>query len=242
MIIRGYSAGIDENIRKPGNCFDGSIRVVEEIRDSIRNGVRNLVFVGSSCMYPIAAAQPYREESLGSGAIERTSESHAYANLAAYAQCRAYSRQYGVNYFTAIQADVYGKPESTHFIGQILKRMHFAKENHENEVIIWGDGSALREPFFFKDADRAIGFVHEHYQGPEPINLGNGKEYSVAHVARLIKEVVGYQGTLTFDCSQPSGVTRKTLDNSKLLAMGFDGFTSLEDGLVESYSIFKNSL
>lgn len=242
MIVRGYSAGIEENINRPGDCFDKSLRVCLEIEMARRKGFEKLVFVGSSCMYPLDAPQPYKESSLGLGGIEETSAAHAYANLAAYAQCKAYSKQYRVNYFTAIQADVYGEPGSTHFVEQIMRRMHYAKESGAKDIVIWGDGTAVREPMHVDDAERAITFVHKHYVGPAPINLGTGIPYSIAAVARTIKEVVGFSGELVFDCAKSSGAPRKTLDSSKLFAMDFRNSLSLHEGLAKTYYDLKYHL
>lgn len=241
MIVRGYSAGLEENIKNPAHCFDRSLKACSDIETAFKQGVETLVFVGSSCMYPLDAPQPYKESYLGLGAIEETSGAHAYANFAAYAQCRAYSKQFGVNYFTAIQADVYGRPESTHFVGQIMRRMHYAKESGSKEIVIWGDGTAIREPMYVKDAERAIHFVQDYYMGPEPINLGTGRPYSIAAVARAIQDVVCFRGELVFDCAKSSGAQRKTLDSSKLFEMGFRCEHSLVDGIERAYSSFIKS-
>lgn len=241
MIIRGYSAGLEENIKFPATLFQKNIEVLKEIMDAYHSGVRNLCFVGSSCMYPLVARQPYEEHSLGTGPVEPTSGAYAYAKLAGWQLCRAISEEHGVNYFTAIQADVYGELNSTHFIGQLIKKFHFAKEENQREVEVWGDGTAIREPLYIEDAKRALDFVIENHKSVEPINIGNGKEYSIFQVASHIKEVVGYEGTIAFDCAKPQGALRKTLNNSKLIELGFDKFTELRDGLEKAYSNFKNS-
>lgn len=242
MIVRGYSAGIEENIKVPATIFEKNLESFKEIENARINGVRNLCFVGSSCMYPVEALQPYKESSLGTGAVERSSEPYAYAKLACWQLCRAISSQYGLNFFTAIQADCYGYPDSSHFIGQLIRRFHEAKEEKRDEIIIWGSGNAIREPLFYGDAEKALQFVLENYNGPDAINVGNGKEHSVFQVATFIREVVGFNGSLCFDCSKPTGAERKTLDNSKLLKLGFDKFTEIKEGLEKAYSNFKNSL
>ncbi len=241
MIVKGYSAGLATHIKQPASCFDASIKPVEEIRRAYENGWKTLCFVGSSCMYPIDAPQPYHEESLGKGLPEKTSLPHAYANYAAYAQCLAYAEQYGVNFFTAIQADVYGEP-GTHFIAQIMQRMCIAKANEDKYITIWGDGTVKREPLFIEDADRAISYLIENYKSPDPINVGSGHEQSISQVAMAIQDVIGFQGQLIFDFNKPSGAKRKVLCNQKLLRLGFTKFTDLRVGLAKFHQSSFSSI
>lgn len=242
MIIRGYSAGIEENINYPAKCFDESIKVVKGIQDAYKNGIKDLCLVASSCCYPVGAPQPYQESALGTGQVEESSSPHAYATIAGIEQCKAYNRQYGCHFFTAIQSDSYGQLESTHFIMQIMKRMHTAKIREEKEVVIWGDGSAIREPLYYKDADEIIAKLLQREHRHEVINIGTGLDFSVAAVARFIKEIVGYKGPLVFDCAKPQGASAKRLDVSKLTEIGLRASTNLMDGLQETYSNLLSSL
>ena len=251
--VFGYSAGIGENIMRPGTCFDMSIVATQQIEKAFRAGIKTLCFVGSSCMYPVDAPQPYDERYLGCGQVEPTSQAHAYANLAAYAQCLAYTQQYGVNYFTAIQGDVYGDLTSTHFIAGIMQRMHFAKESNHKEIFIWGSGTVKREPIFKDDITRAIDFLLDRHTGEcvqgvypwcpkgQAINIGTGKEYSIAEIAMMIQDVVEFKGCLVFDVSKPEGAKRKALSNKRLLSLGFDSFTDLRAGLEKTYKSLSST-
>jgi GDP-L-fucose synthase len=203
-------------------------------------GVKRLVNLGSSCMYPVDAPQPIAETSIGAGRPEPTNEAYAVAKLATASLAATYRRQYGDDYVTVIPTNLYGPgdnfdPLMSHVAPALMRRMVEARDAHAPKVEIWGSGTPRRELMFVDDAADAIVFVLERYSAVEPINIGIGVDVSIRELAELVARTVGYKGELAFDSSKPDGAPRRLLDNSRLAALGWRARTPLADGLDAMY-------
>ena len=203
-------------------------------------GVKRLVNLGSSCMYPVGAPQPISEASLGDGRPEPTNEAYAVAKLATASLVATYRKQFGVDYVTAIPTNLYGPgdnfdPMMSHVAPALMRRMVEARDAGAPRVEIWGSGKPRRELMFVDDAADAIVFVLERYSAAEPINVGIGVDVSIRELAELVARVVGYRGELAFDASKPDGAPRRLLDNGRLASLGWRARTPLADGLGEMY-------
>ena len=208
-------------------------------------GVRRLVNLGSSCMYPVGAAQPIAEASLGAGPPEPTNAAYALAKLATAGMASTYRAQYGVDYITVIPTNLYGPgdnfdPLMSHVAPALMRRMIEARDKATPEVAIWGSGKPRRELMFVDDAADAIAFVLERYSAAEPINIGIGVDVSIRELAEITAQVVGYCGSLTFDASKPDGAPRRLLDSTRLAALGWRASTQLADGLAQMYRWYCN--
>lgn len=206
-----------------------------------RAGVRKLLFLGSSCIYPKFAHQPIAEEELLTGPLEPTNEWYAVAKIAGIKLCQAYRREYGADYISIMPTNVYGfgdnyHPENSHVIAGLIRRIHHAKQTKATSVSVWGTGKPRREFIFVDDLADACVFVLERYSGDSHLNIGTGTDITVADLARLIAEVLGYGGELVFDTSRPDGTPRKLLDVSRLRALGWAARTPLRAGIERTYA------
>jgi len=205
-----------------------------------RAGVKRLVNLGSSCMYPVGAPQPIAEASVGKGPPEPTNEAYAVAKLATASLAGTYRKQYGVDYVTVIPTNLYGPgdnfdPMMSHVVPAMMRRMIEARDGRAPKVEIWGSGKPRRELMFVDDAADAIVFVLERYSAIEPINICIGVDVSIRELAELVARTVGYEGQLAFDASKPDGAPRRMLDNSRLTSLGWRARTPLADGLDAMY-------
>ena len=212
-----------------------------------KHGARKLLFLGSSCIYPKLAPQPLKEEYLLTGPLEPTNEWYAIAKIAGLKMCQAYRRQYGFDAIVAMPTNLYGPgdnyhPENSHVVPGLIRRIHEAKLSGAPEVIIWGTGAPLRELMHADDLADALFFLMRNYSAEEMVNVGSGQEVSIADLAGLIAEVVGYQGALRFDPSKPDGTPRKLLDSGKISSLGFNATTPLVVGLHQSYETYVSSI
>jgi GDP-L-fucose synthase len=210
------------------------------IHASYENKVEKLLFLGSSCIYPKLAPQPIREDSLLSGYLEPTNEAYAIAKIAGIKLCQAYHKQHGCRFISAMPTNMYGygdnyHPQNSHVLPALLRRFHEAKVDNKPEVAIWGSGKPLREFMFSDDLAEACVFLMEKYEGPQLINVGTGEEISIFELAKLIAEVVGYEGKITFDSTKPDGTPRKLMDSSRLHALGYRHKVSLREGIGFTY-------
>lgn len=213
------------------------------IHASYVNQVKKLLFLGSSCIYPKFAEQPIKESSLLTGALEPTNEWYAIAKIAGIKLCQAYHKQYGCRFISAMPTNMYGygdnyHPQNSHVLPALLRRFHEAKAEQKSEVQIWGSGKPLREFMFSDDLAEACFFLMQSYENPELINVGTGEEVSILELANLIKEVVGYEGAITFDSTKPDGTPRKLMDSTNLHALGYRHKVSLREGLQKTYQDF----
>ena len=249
--------GIHANNTYPAEfIYDNLIIETNVIHSAFKHGVKKLLFLGSSCIYPKLADQPMREEALLTGSLERTNEPYAIAKIAGIKLCESYNRQYGkshgIDYRSVMPTNLYGPgdnyhPENSHVIPALIRRFHEAKVNDAPEVAIWGSGTPKRE--FLHVDDMAAASIHVmnldsdlYEQHTQPmlshINVGYGSDVSIAELAVLIGQTVGYKGRITYDSSKPDGTPRKLMDSSRLNALGWKAHITLEEGLVSAYKDF----
>ncbi|MFD2598165.1 GDP-L-fucose synthase family protein [Sphingobacterium corticis] len=217
------------------------------IHQSHVHGVKKLMFLGSSCIYPKMAPQPLKEDSLLTGLLEPTNEPYAIAKIAGIKMCEAYRAQYGCNFISVMPTNLYGindnyHPENSHVLPALIRRFHEAKEKGLPEVVIWGSGTPLREFLYADDLAEACVFLMENYNESGFLNIGVGEDLSIKNLAALIKEIIGYEGQLRYDDSKPDGTPRKLMDVSKLHALGWKHKTSIRDGIKLAYQDFLEKL
>lgn len=213
------------------------------IHNSYIHGVRKLLFLGSSCIYPKLAPQPLNEEYLLTGTLEPTNEPYAIAKIAGIKMCEAYRDQYGCNFISAMPTNLYGKndnyhPENSHVLPALIRRFHEAKVNQVTEIAIWGTGTPLREFLDADDMADACVFLMNNYDEKSFVNIGTGSDISIGDLAKLIQKIVGYHGNITFDKSKPDGTPRKLMDVSTLTSLGWRYTTELEQGIRNAYEDF----
>lgn len=213
------------------------------IHQSYVHGVKKLMFLGSSCIYPKMAPQPLKEEYLLTGTLEPTNEPYAIAKIAGIKMCEAYRAQYGCNFISVMPTNLYGindnyHPENSHVLPALIRRFHEAKSQDAAEVVVWGSGCPLREFMYADDLGDACLFLMENYNEAQFVNIGVGEDISIKDLAVLIKKIVGYGGELKFDTSKPDGTPRKLMDVSKLHQLGWKHKTSLRDGIAKAYQDF----
>ena len=222
------------------------------IHSAFRSGVKELLFLGSSCIYPKMAEQPMREEALLTGLLEPTNEPYAVAKIAGIKLCESYNRQYSVDYRSVMPTNLYGEndnfhPENSHVIPAMMRRFHEAKLRGDSEVVVWGTGKPMREFLHVDDMAEASVFVMNLDKATydantqtmlSHINVGTGIDCTIAELAETMAEVVGFKGKITYDTSKPDGTPRKLMDVSRLKAMGWQAKLSLREGLAETYEWF----
>jgi GDP-L-fucose synthase len=206
-------------------------------------GVKKLLFLGSSCIYPKLAPQPIQEESLLTGPLEPTNEAYAIAKIAGIKLCQAYAREYGANYISAMPTNLYGSGdnfdlENSHVLPALIRKAHEAKVMNKREVILWGSGTPRREFLHADDLGDALRFLLENYDSPEIINVGSGKDVTIRELAEIVLEVVGLEAKLVFDATKPDGTPRKLLDITRLQNLGWRPRISLRDGIRQTYEWF----
>lgn len=214
------------------------------IKNSYDNGVKKLLFLGSSCIYPRMCPQPIKEEYLLSGYLEETNDAYAIAKISGLMMCRAFRQQYGADYISAMPTNLYGYNdnfdlETSHVLPALMRKVHEAKENNIPEVTIWGTGAALREFLFVDDLADALVFLMNEYSGEEHVNVGTGTDISIKELAQLICKVIGYNGKLVFDTSKPDGTPKKLLNVSKINSLGWKAATNLEEGIRKTYKWYS---
>lgn len=237
--------GILANVTYPADFISDNLRIQVNVLDAAaRNGVVNLLFLGSSCIYPKHAPQPIREDSLLTGPIEPTNDAYAIAKIAGVLHVQALRRQHGLHYIAAMPTNLYGPgdnfhPTNSHVLPALMRRLHEAKEAGAPSVTVWGTGTPRREFLHVDDLARACMFLLEHYDEPEPVNVGVGSDLSIRDLAEIVAETVGYDGELLFDTTKPDGTPRKLLDVSKLQGLGWRAEIGLREGLQETYAWYR---
>ncbi|HKG06554.1 MAG TPA: GDP-L-fucose synthase [Pedobacter sp.] len=216
------------------------------IHQSYLNGVKKLMFLGSSCIYPKLAPQPLKEEYLLTGLLEETNEPYAIAKIAGIKMADAYRAQYGCNFISAMPTNLYGyndnyHPQNSHVLPALIRKFHEAKLNGAPEVTIWGSGSPMREFLFADDLADACYYLMQHYNEAGLVNIGTGKDLTIKDLALLVKKVTGYEGGLTFDSSKPDGTPRKLMDVSRLHSFGWKHTIELEEGIGLAYHDFLDN-
>ncbi|WP_219223175.1 GDP-L-fucose synthase family protein [Pedobacter antarcticus] len=213
------------------------------IHNAYVQGVKKLMFLGSSCIYPKLAPQPLKEEYLLTGLLEETNEPYAIAKIAGIKLCEAYRSQYNCNFISVMPTNLYGyndnyHPQNSHVLPALIRRFHEAKINADEKVTIWGSGTPLREFLFADDLASACCFLMDNYNETELINIGTGEDLSIKDLAILIKEITGFEGGLEFDKTKPDGTPRKLMDVSKLHQMNWRHQVELKDGIALAYQDF----
>ena len=239
--------GIMANSLYPADfMYDNMIMEMNMIKNAYDNGVKKLLFLGSSCIYPRMAPQPMKEDCLLTSALEQTNEAYALAKISGLRYCQYINRQYVTHYISVMPTNLYGPndnyhPQNSHVLPAMIRRFHEAKENNAPTVTIWGTGKPLREFLYVDDLAEACVYLMNTYDGDETVNLGTGKEISIGELAELVKKVVGYEGKIEYDTSKPDGTPRKLLDVSKLESLGWKYHTELEEGIALAYHDFLTS-
>lgn len=236
--------GILANSTYPADFIRINLQIQLNVIDAaFRYGVKKLLFLGSSCIYPKYAPQPMKEEYLLTGPLEPTNEAYAVAKIAGIKMCQAYRQQYGFNAISLMPTNLYGPGdnfdlETSHVIPALIRKFHEAKVAGRGEVVVWGTGKPRREFLYVDDLADAALFLMEKYEDGEIINVGVGEDIAISELAELIAEVVGFNGEIIYDTSKPDGTPRKLLDVSRLFALGWRPKTPLREGLIATYRWF----
>ena len=239
--------GIAANWEKPVEFLLENMTIQNNlIKSSADHGVRKLLFLGSSCIYPKLAPQPISESALLTGSLEPTNEAYAIAKISGVRLCQAYARQYGKNFISAMPTNLYGPHDNydlqtSHVVPALIRKIHEARASAAPEVVIWGTGSPRREFLHVDDLAGACRFLLENYDSPEVINVGFGDDVSIRELAETVCDVLDYRGKLVFDTSKPDGTPRKLLDCAKLTALGWKPSIDLRSGIRSAYDWFISS-
>jgi len=240
--------GILANSTRPAEFIYDNLMIEANLIEAARRvGVAKLLFLGSSCIYPRDAVQPMAEEALLQGALEPTNEWYAVAKIAGIKMCAAYRRQYSCDYISAMPTNLYGIGDrydvtQGHVVAALISKFHAAKVEGRDSVEIWGSGSPLREFLYSEDLADACVFLMTRYSGESHINVGSGQELSIRQLARLIADVVGFEGGMTFDLSKPEGPSRKLMDITRLSAMGWRAANRIEEGMSAAYAWYVENV
>jgi GDP-L-fucose synthase len=247
LLAAARVGGILANSTYPADFVRENLAIETNVIDSAwRNGVRKLLFLGSSCIYPRLAPQPMREEHLLTGPLEPTNEPYAIAKIAGLKMCQAYRRQYGFDAICVMPTNLYGPGDNfsdhdAHVLPALLRRFHEARESGAAEVVLWGSGRPRREFLYVDDLADACLFLMQRYEDELPVNVGWGRDQTIAELAETIARIVGFSGDTRYDASKPDGAPRKLLDTSRLTALGWKPRTELADGIRSTYEWFLNN-
>ena len=244
VIAAAKVGGIQANYQFPVEFLLENLEIQNTlIAASFLAGVKKLVFLGSSCIYPRLAPQPISEDALLTGPLEVTNEPYALAKIAGIKLCQAYARQYGANFISVMPTNIYGPNDNfdlqnSHVLAALLRKAHEAKVSGKASIVVWGTGAPRREFLHSEDLADAVAFLIEHYDSSEIINVGCGRDVTIQELAELVCDVVGFTGTLEFDSTKPDGTPRKLLDVSKLTKQGWQAKIPLREGIESMYEWF----
>jgi len=244
FLVAGTVGGILANSTRPAEfIYDNLMIHATVVHAAYREGVRKLLYLGSSCIYPRECPQPMKEEYLLTGLLEPTNEPYAVAKIAGIKLCQAYRHQYGCDFISAMPTNLYGPNDnfdltSSHVLPALIRKFHDAKADGRGEVVIWGTGSPRREFLHVDDLADACLFIMEYYDRDLHINVGTGEDLSILELAEMVRDVVFPEAGLTFDTSKPDGTPRKLLDVSRLQGLGWHHRISLRDGIAATYQWF----
>jgi GDP-L-fucose synthase len=224
--------------------YDNIAIAANVIHAAHMNGAEKLMFLGSSCIYPKLAPQPLREDTVLTGPLEPTNEPYAIAKIAGIKMAEAYRSQYGSDFISVMPTNLYGPgdnyhPELSHVVAALIRRFHEAKLSGAKSVVVWGTGTPRREFLYVDDMADACVHLMKTYSSADLINIGTGEDIAIAEFARVVAEIVGYRGEISYDTSRPDGTPRKLLDISRLTKLGWRATTSLEDGLKRAYAAYQ---
>ncbi|HXT16718.1 MAG TPA: GDP-L-fucose synthase [Gemmatimonadaceae bacterium] len=248
LLAAAKVGGIMANNTFPADFIRSNLAVqLNVLEAAYRFDVKKLLFLGSSCIYPKHAPQPIKEEYLLSGELEPTNRPYAIAKIAGLELCRSYNRQFGTNYVSVMPTNLYGPGDNfdlqnSHVLPALLRKFHEAKTSGSPSVTVWGTGRARREFLHVDDLAAACTFVMERYDSSEIVNIGFGEDLTIAQLAQLIAEVVGYDGEIVFDTSKPDGTPQKLLDISKLTGLGWRPTIGLQQGLRDTYAWYVRAV
>jgi GDP-L-fucose synthase len=243
-LVAGTVGGILANSTRPAEfIYDNMLIHATVVHAAHQYGVKKLLYLGSSCIYPRHCDQPMTEEALLTGALEPTNEAYAVAKIAGIKLCEAYRKQYGDDFISAMPTNLYGPNDnfdlaSSHVLPALIRKFHDAKVQGRQEVVIWGTGSPRREFLHVDDLADACVFLMDRYDGERHINVGTGEDLSIRELAEMVRSIVYPAGVLTFDASKPDGMPRKLLDVSRLHALGWKHRIGLEEGIRTTYDWF----
>ena len=247
FLAAGKVGGINaNNTYRAEFIYDNIVIATNVIHSSYGHGVKKLLFLGSSCIYPKLAPQPLKEEYLLSGNLESTNEPYAIAKIAGIKLCQAYRDQYGCDFISAMPTNLYGPNDNydiknAHVLPALINKFHHAKTTSADSVSVWGTGSPMREFLHVDDLSEACVFLMENYSDSAIVNVGTGQDISINDLAQMISEVIGFKGKIVFDTSKPDGTPRKLLDVSKINSLGWKHKTGLREGIEEVYKAIKGS-
>jgi GDP-L-fucose synthase len=233
--------GIHANDIYPADFIRDNLQIQTNVIDAAyRSGARKLLFLGSSCIYPKRAPQPMSEDCLLTGPLEPTNEWYAIAKIAGLKMCQAYRRQYGFNAISAMPTNLYGPGDNfdlqnSHVLPALMRRFHEAKVSAQPEVVVWGTGTPRREFLHVEDLADACVFLMQHHESDQLVNIGWGEDISIAELAALIADVIGYRGRVSFDATKPDGAPRKLLDTRRLKGLGWQPRIRLREGIQSTY-------
>lgn len=247
FLAAARSGGILANKTYPAEFIYQNLMIQTNVIDSaLKHKTKKLLNLSSSCIYPKKSKQPMIEDYLFSGDMEETNEAYGMAKLAGIKMCQAYHRQHGSNFISVIPANVYGPgdhfDENGHVLAALLGKFHQARQQNRKLVTLWGTGKPKREFLYVDDVVSGCLFLMKQYHHPEPINLGIGRETSIAQLARMIQKIVEFQGEIEFDTTQPDGNPRRLLGSRRIHALGWRAKTSLEEGLKATYDWYQKKL
>lgn len=236
--------GIHANNTYPAEFIYDNLMIQNNVIKAAHDyGVKKLLFLGSTCIYPKLAPQPIKEEYLLTGALEETNEAYAVAKIAGLEMCKFFKRQYGDNFISCMPTNLYGPHDnfdlqSSHVLPALIRKFHEAKVNNQPTVEVWGTGTPLREFIYVDDMADACIFLMENYDGEQHVNIGTGEEVSIRQLAETVKEVVGFEGELVFNTNMPDGTPRKLTVVDKLHGLGWKHKVSLNEGIKLAYNWF----
>ena len=243
-LVAGTVGGIMANSTRPAEfIYDNMMIHATVVHSAHVFGVKKLLYLGSSCIYPRECAQPMTEEMLLSGALEPTNEAYAIAKIAGIKLCQSYRKQYGDDFISAMPTNLYGPNDnfdltSSHVLPALIRKFHDAKEEGREEVVVWGSGKPRREFLHVDDLADACVFLMDRYSEPEHINVGTGEDLSIGELAAMVRDIVHPSATIVFDTSKPDGMLRKRLDVARLHALGWRHTIELQDGIRSTYEWF----
>lgn len=244
IIAAAKVGGIHANATYPAEFLFNNLAIASNaVNAAYRSGVKRLLFLGSSCIYPKLAPQPIHEDSLLTSALEPTNEAYAIAKIAGLKLCQFYRQQYGVLFHSAMPTNLYGPgdnyhPQNSHVLPALIRRFHEAKENGLAEVVAWGTGSPRREFLHVDDLADACAFLVRTSNPPDWINVGTGTDVTIRELTEMVASVVGYRGRIAWDSAKPDGTPRKLLDVSKLAGLGWKAKIGLREGVEATYASF----
>ncbi len=239
--------GIVANNEYPADFIRDNLLIQTNVIDAAyRNGIKRLLFLGSTCIYPKYASQPLKEEYLLEGQLEPTNEPYAIAKIAGIKMCQAYNRQYGTQYISVMPTNLYGPNDNydlhhSHVLPALMRKFHEAQLQNSPSVTIWGTGTAKREFLHADDLADACLYLMNNYYEDEIINIGIGEDISILELAEKIKEITGYKGEIILDTNKPDGTPRKLVDTTKINNLGWKAMISLEHGLAQTYQWFMEN-